>query len=94
VNTSNAIVCRRRRRMVVTTYDTTPWFSSSLMATRPDIPALVGPAEFSTVGAMPGSRHWLIEERRIRSLVRNLQHNTDPLFWRGGLTKPGCIDRG
>jgi len=33
----------------------------------------------------PGTRRWLIERRRIRPLVRNLWHNTDPLFRQAGI---------
>jgi hypothetical protein len=28
----------------------------------------------------PGSRCWLIERRRMGTLIRNLRRNTDPLF--------------
>jgi hypothetical protein len=33
----------------------------------------------------PGTRRWLIERRQIRPLVRDLWHNTDPLFRQAGI---------
>jgi hypothetical protein len=70
------------------------------------IPPRIGPAEFSTLGALiavrcphdldplmqragglwePGTRRWLIEQRRMGPLIRNLRRTTDPLFRRAGL---------
>jgi hypothetical protein len=33
----------------------------------------------------PGSRRWLIERRRIGSVIRNLRRVTDPLFRHAGI---------
>lgn len=33
----------------------------------------------------PGSRQWLLEQRRIAPLIRNLQRTTDPLFRQAGI---------
>jgi hypothetical protein len=33
----------------------------------------------------PGSRRWLVEQRRLGPLIRNLRRTTDPLFRRAGI---------
>jgi hypothetical protein len=33
----------------------------------------------------PGSRRWLIEQRRIRPVIRALRRDTDPLFRQAGI---------
>ncbi len=49
------------------------------------------PAEFvplvRRVGALwdPGARHWLIEQRRIGPVIRELRRMTDPLFRTAGM---------
>jgi hypothetical protein len=34
----------------------------------------------------PGSRRWLIEQRRIGPLIRKLERATDPLFRQAGIS--------
>ena len=66
-----------------------------------DLPARIGPAEFSTLGRCPsdlvplvrkaggtwepGSQRWLVERRRMGPLIRNLHRVTDPLFRQAGI---------
>jgi hypothetical protein len=72
-----------------------------------DLPAHVGPCEFSEFGKLiavrccpaelahilrragavwePGSRRWLVQRRRIRSVIRSLERATDLLFRRFGV---------
>jgi hypothetical protein len=37
----------------------------------------------------PGSRRWLIEQRRMGPLIRNLRRVTDPLFRQAGIDRDG-----
>jgi hypothetical protein len=71
-----------------------------------DLPAHVGPCEFSEIGKRvavrcpaelahilrragavwePGSGRWLVQRRRIRSVIRSLERATDPLFRQAGM---------
>jgi hypothetical protein len=71
-----------------------------------DLPAHVGPCEFSEIGKRvavrcpaelahilrragavwePGSGRWLMQRRRIRSVIRSLERATDPLFRQAGM---------
>jgi hypothetical protein len=73
----------------------------------PDLPARIGPVEFSMLGGMvavrcpadlapimrragglwePGTRRWLIEQRRIGPVLRELRRMTDPLFRQAGIS--------
>jgi hypothetical protein len=56
-----------------------------------------GPTRAGTAGAVwePGSWRWLIEQRRIGPVIRQLQRATDPLFAASGWTwtrGDGCED--
>jgi len=37
----------------------------------------------------PGGRRWLVERRRIGSLIRALRRTTDPLFRQAGVNLDG-----
>jgi hypothetical protein len=37
----------------------------------------------------PGSRRWLVQRRRIRSVIRSLERATDPLFRQAGINLDG-----
>jgi hypothetical protein len=71
-----------------------------------ELPARIGPAEFSMLGNLvavrcpveleplvqkaggmwePGSKRWLVEQRRLGPLIRDLRRVTDPLVRQAGI---------
>jgi hypothetical protein len=38
----------------------------------------------------PGSKRWLVEQRRLGPLIRNLRRSTDPLFRQAGIDLDGA----
>jgi len=63
------------------------------MSDRNDIPTSIGPVALGMLSRWvtvwePGARQWLVRRRRIGPVIRELEHNVDPLFRQAGMLLP------